>query len=225
MKKHSSEQFDVLSNTLRVLPEEILRLEYFITKINEPEEGISNIEVSFVNVFNQIYGMMCCLKDDGYISTIYDSDAITTALCIRHVLQHQTGRIKNNLRDTLKNQTGPKPSLINYSASDSGLADTPFYINAKWIQDNINSGNNSKRLTQINAYLNLDQIKHKIELNSGSWQYAYICAMPIITEAVRQIVTKYGSYFAPLGFDSKVYYKHFKTINPIDTADYAIITP
>ena len=31
-----SEQFDVLSNTLRLLPEELMRLKYFIQEINEP---------------------------------------------------------------------------------------------------------------------------------------------------------------------------------------------
>ena len=56
-----SEQFDVLSNALRVFPEEILRLNYFINKVNDPEEGISNIEIACVNVFNQLYGMMCAL--------------------------------------------------------------------------------------------------------------------------------------------------------------------
>ena len=46
-----SEQFDVLSNALRVFPEEIFRLNYFIGKVNDPEEGISNIEIACVNVF------------------------------------------------------------------------------------------------------------------------------------------------------------------------------
>lgn len=75
-----NDQFDVLSNTLRLLPEEIMRLGYFINEINEPEEGISNVEVACVNVFNNIYVMMCALKDEKVVSSIYEHDAITTIL-------------------------------------------------------------------------------------------------------------------------------------------------
>jgi len=49
-----SEQFDVLSNTLRLLAEELLQLMYCIQEINEPEEGISNVEVACINVFNNV---------------------------------------------------------------------------------------------------------------------------------------------------------------------------
>ena len=83
MISKSSEQFDVLSNTLRVLPEDIFRLSYSVNKVNDPEEGITNIEIACVNVFNQIYGMMCSLKDEGFTNTIYQHDAIATVLCIR----------------------------------------------------------------------------------------------------------------------------------------------
>ena len=48
-----NEQFDVLSNTLRLLPEEISRLDYFIRKIDDPEEGISNVEVACVYVLKK----------------------------------------------------------------------------------------------------------------------------------------------------------------------------
>src|SRR4051812_32678261 len=88
-----SEQFDVLSNTLRLLPEELLRLQYFVQEISKPEEGISNVEIACVNVFNNVYGIMCSIKDCGAVSSIYGHDAITTLLCIRHILQHQSGRL------------------------------------------------------------------------------------------------------------------------------------
>ena len=116
MISKSSEQFDVLSNALRVLPEEILRLRYFINEVNDPEEGIANIEISCVNVFNQIYGMMCSLKDEGYTNTIYKHDAIATVLCIRHTLQHQTGRLKNNIRDAFQKNIARKTILVRFSA-------------------------------------------------------------------------------------------------------------
>jgi hypothetical protein len=49
-----NDQFDVLSNTLRLLLEELMRLGYFINEVNDPEEGISNVEVACVNVLNNM---------------------------------------------------------------------------------------------------------------------------------------------------------------------------
>ncbi len=220
MQYKSSEQFDVLSNTLRVLPEEVLRLNYFIKKIDEAEEGISNIEVACVNVLNQIYGMMCSLKDDKKIESIYEYDAINTALCIRHVLQHQSGRIKNNLRDALKKQVNNKPVVFQYKDT----TDFPFLVNINWLQESIKNSNNSKRLASINSYWNLDEIKNKIEAQSYSWDSTYMSIMAIITEAVRQIRVNYGEHFSPSGFDSGVYYDHFNSIPEVNTNKYEIIT-
>ena len=220
MKHKSSEQFDVLSNTLRVLPEEVLRLNYFLNEISEPEEGISNIEVACVNVLNQIYGMMCSLKDDGHISSIYEYDAISAVLCIRHVLQHQSGRIKNNLRDALKKQVTSKPTVVQYNDT----TDFPFLINISWIQESINNSNNAKRLNAINAYWNLDTIKNEVEKLYFNWESTYISIMAIITEAVRQIRVNYGKYFSVSGDDSEVYYEYFNSIPKVNTSKYEIIT-
>lgn len=220
-----NEQFDVLSNTLRLLPEEISRLDYFVRKINEPEEGISNVEVACVNVFNNIYGMMCILKDEGVTASIYEHDAITTILCIRHVLQHQSGRPKNNLRDAwLKNISGT-PVLIKYNVSDPGMPDPPLYINVAWFQDGISRNNKiSKKLTKINAFWKLDTIKQQVEASSNcNWVATYICAMTLITEAVRKIVVEYGDVILAAGYDSKVYLEHFKGVNAIDAEDYGIV--
>lgn len=224
MSNPPSEQFDVLSNALRVFPEEIFRLNYFIHKVNDPEEGISNIEIACVNVFNQLYGMMCTLKDSGHISSIYEHDAITAILCMRHVLQHKAGRLKNNLRDTLNKQTGEKVALVNYGASDPEIIMGPFYISASWVQEGIKNSNNAHRLPTINSYLRLDSIKTDLEKLSIPIADTYLCILPLITEAVRQLCKNYGSHFRPAGFDSNVYYTHFLKINPINTHDYEIVT-
>lgn len=219
-----SEQFDVLSNALRIFPEELLRLNYFLHKVNDPEEGISNIETACFSVFNQIYGMMCALKDSGHIKSIYEQDAITTLLCIRHVLQHKSGRIKNNLRDGFNKQVAERIALVNYGASDAEVKKGAFYINASWIQDGIRDSNNANRLSTINSYLCLDLIKTDLERLSISMVDTYLCVLPLITEAARELCTSYGSHFRPVGFDSDVYYTHFLQINKIDTRDYEIIT-
>jgi hypothetical protein len=224
MSHKSSDQFDVLSNTLRVLPEQAFRLNYFLKEVCDPEEGITNIEIACVNVFNQIYGMMCSLKEDGHINSIYSEDSITTILCIRHCLQHQSGRIKNNLRDALQQTIKSSPSLIKYSSSDEGMADFPLYLNVSWFQSAIASSNNAKRLPAINSFWKLDEIKHKIESVPQNWSDSYVCIMSMITEAVRQIRHSYGQHFQPLGYDSKVYYKHFNEIKAIDVSDYEIVT-
>lgn len=222
MNTPPSEQFDVLSNSLRIFPEEILRLNYFLQRVNDPEEGISNIEIACVNVFNQLYGMMCSLKDNGHISSIYEHDAITTVLCIRHVLQHQGGRIKNNLRDALKSQELSNFALVNYNASDTEIIVMPFLVNASWLLDGIQSSNNAKRLPAIKSYLNIGKIKADLDRRSISLADTYIGIMPLITEAMRQICTNYGSYFEPAGFDSDVYCPHFSAVKSINTNDYAI---
>lgn len=220
-----NDQFDVLSNSLRLLPEEIMRLGYFINEINEPEEGISNVEVACVNIFNNIYGMMCALKDEGALSSIYEHDAITTILCIRHILQHQSGRLKNNLRDAWSKNIEGVPVLIKYNVSDPGMADPPLYISVEWFQEGISKSNNAKRLSAINSFWNLETIKQKVDAAShGDWPSTYICVMALITEAVRKIVTEYGNVITASGYDSNVYLEHFKTVNAINTEDYGIIT-
>lgn len=220
-----NDQFDVLSNTLRLLPEEIMRLGYFINEINEPEEGISNVEVACVNVFNNIYGMMCALKDEKVVSSIYEHDAITTILCIRHILQHQSGRLKNNLRDAWAKNIQGAPVLIKYNVSDPGMSDPPLYISVDWFQKGISNSNNAKRLPAINNFWNLDAIKQRVNASShGGWESTYVCVMALITEAVRKIVTEYGSAIEASGYDSNVYLDHFKHVNEINSEDYGIIT-
>lgn len=220
-----SEQFDVLSNTLRLLPEEIMRLNYFVKEINEPEEGISNIEVACVNVFNNIYGMMCALKDEGAAASIYEHDAITTILCIRHILQHQAGRIKNNLRDAFVRNIKGAPVLVKYNVSDPNMPDPPLYINVAWFQEGIANSNNSKRLAKINEFWKFNQIKEQIESSShGSWASTYVCAMALISETVRTMLVNYGSLISAAGYDSNVYLEHFKNINAVNAHDYGIIT-
>ena len=222
MSNPPSAQFEVLSNSLRVLPEELLRLNYFLQEVNDPDEGISNIEIACVNVFNQLYAMMCTLKDSKHIASIYEHDAITTILCIRHVLQHQGGKVKNNLRDALRSQEVENFSLVNYGASDSESVVMPFYINASWLLDGIQSSNNAKRLPSVKSYLVIEKIKSDLDGLSKPFSGTYLGIMPLITEAMRQLCTNYGRYFAPAGFDSDVYYSHFRVVSPIDTNDYEI---
>lgn len=220
-----SEQFDVLSNTLRLLAEELMQLKHYIQEINEPEEGISNVEVACVNVFNNVYGVMNSVKDIGAASSIYSHDAISTILCIRHILQHQSGRLKNNLRDTWSRRTYETPALIKYSPSDPDMPDFPFYINVAWFQGGIAKSNNSQRLPKINAFWNLDAIKQNVEaFPHGNWAATYICAMTLITEAVRTIVAEYGHLVSAAGYDSNVYLEHFKAIKPVNTSVYGIVT-
>lgn len=220
-----NEKFDVLSNSLRLLLEELLLLNYFIREIDEPEEGISNVEAAYISVLNNIYGVMCALKDDGAFASMYEHDAITAILCIRHVLQHQPGRLKNNLRDAWSRSMTGTPALIKYSVSDPEMPDQPFYINVAWFQDGIAKSNNAKRLADINSFWKLDAIKQQLEASPhGDWATAYVCAMTLITESVRTIVAEYGHLISAAGYDSNVYLEHFKTVKPVDPGDYDILT-
>jgi hypothetical protein len=220
-----NEQFDVLSNSLRVLPEELLRLNYFIQEIGEPEEGISNVELACVNIFNGLYGMMSALKDAGATASIYEHDAITTLLCIRHVLAHQSGRLKNNLRDAWSKSIPASPTLIKYNVSVPATPDTPLYINVAWFQDGIaKNAKISKKLATINAFWKFDTIKEEVEaLPHSNWASAYVCAMTLITEAVRKLVVEYGNLITASGYDSNVYLEHFNGVNAVNTSDYGLV--
>lgn len=220
-----NEQFDVLSNALRLLPEELFRLNYFINEIHEAEEGISNIEVACISVFNNIYGIMCALKEEGACASIYEHDAVTTILCIRHVLQHQTGRLKNNLRDAWSKKVAGSYALIKYSASDPEVLDQPFFINVSWFQDAISKSNNARKLQCINSFWKFEVIKEKLEgLPEMKWEVVYVCATSLLTEAVRVIVKEYGGFISAAGCDSRVYLEHFKNIKPIDPEDFKIFS-
>lgn len=219
-----NEQFDVLSNALRLLPEELLRLNYFIRELDEPEEGISNVELACANAFNGLYGTMSALKNAGATKSIYEHDAITTVLCVRHVLAHQSGRLKNNLRDAWLKSISASPTLIKYNVSDPAMPDTPFYINVAWFQDGIaKNARISAKLSTINAFWRFDVIKQEVEGRSQSnWTSAYVCAMTLLTEAVRKLVVEYGHLIAPSGYDSTVYLEHFSSVKAIDTSDYGL---
>lgn len=217
-----NEQFDIFSNSMRLLPESIFRLEYFFREINEPEEGISNVEAAYNNVLNCTYGLMTALKEASACDSIYEHDAITTVLCIRHVLQHQPGRIKNNLRDAWRKNIGCKPTLIRYSVSDPHFPNQPFFLSINWIQAGITQSNNARRLPAINSFWNLDEIRAKVEQHGLVWSGSYICALTLITESARTIVSKYAHLIEAAGYDSRVYLQHFAAIHPVDTRDYGI---
>lgn len=120
--------------------------------------------------------MMCALKDAGVTESIYEHDAISTILCIRHILQHQSGRIKNNLRDAFYKCVNGAPVLIKYNISDPNMPDAPLYISVSWFQEGIANSNNSKRLAKINEFWQLNKIKQEIESSShGSWEGSYVC--------------------------------------------------
>lgn len=201
-------------------------MNYFIQEIGEPEEGISNIELACVNVFNGFYGLMSALKAEGAAASIYEHDAITTLLCIRHVLAHQSGRLKNNLRDAWSKSIPASPTLIKYNVSDPEMPDAPLYVNVAWFQDGLaENAKFSKKLATINAFWKFDTIKQKVEdLPHSNWASAYVCAMTLITEAVRQLVVEYGSLIAASGYDSNVYLEHFRSVNAVDTSDFGLIT-
>jgi hypothetical protein len=48
--------------------------------------------------------------------------------------------------------------------------------------------------------------------------------MSLITEAVRRLVIEYGDKLSAAGFDSNVYLEHFRIINPVNTADYGLVS-
>lgn len=219
-----NEQFEVLSNSLRIFPERILALNYYLFTVNDPEEGISNIESAFRDVLNQFYGMMCSLKDNGHISSLYEHDAITSLLCMRHAVQHRSGAIKNKFRDFILNNDLSVFFQIEYSTSDKSRGRNPFPVSITWFEDKIKNSNYSNKWDKISKYWQLESIKKVAGFRNIDWKNVYIDATSLITEAVRVLCREYKEFFSPMGFDSKVYFDHFAVVMPLDKEDFELIT-
>ena len=142
------------------------------------------------------------------------------------MLAHQSGRLKNNLRDAWTKSIPAKPTLIKYSVSDPEMPDAVLYINVAWFQESIaKNAKISKKLEAINSFWKFDNIKKEVEASSySSWDSTYVCAMSLITEAIRRLVSEYGRLIAASGFDSNVYLEHFGSVKPVDTSDFGLIT-
>ena len=223
MSSKSIEQFEVLSNALRILPERVFQISYYVNEVNDPEEGIANIESAYRNVLNQIYGMMCALKDDGYISSIYEDTAITTILCLRHAMQHLSGKIRNCLRDLILESKPIMPIEIVYSASNEDIGRCPFFISATWVESGIKSSNYANKWPKIADYWQLEKLQKEVASNDKDWDSVYFDGTSLVMEAMSHLVKKYGKYFSPSGFDSNVYYEHFNKVSSLDREDCAIV--
>lgn len=224
MSSKSIEQFEVLSNALRIFPEQVFQLNYYVEKVNDPEEGIANIESAYRNVLNQVYGMMCALKDDGHINSLYEDTALTTVLCLRHAMQHLSGKIRNCLRDLILEKKVITPIEIKYSASDEDMGRCPFLISVCWVENGIKASNYSNKLPKISEYWQLEKLRKDIESNNKCWDSVYLDGTSLVTEAMSSLVKKYGKHFSPSGFDSNVYYKHFNQVDSLNRLDCAIVT-
>jgi len=218
-----SDQFEVLSNALRIYPERLISLKYYIFEVNDPEEGIANVESAFRDILNQFYGMMCTLKDNGNIDGLYKHTEITTFLCLRHAVQHKSGKIKNKLREFHLDKDQRNTVLIEYSTSDKDRIRAPFPIHLNWIEEAIKSTNYASKWNQISEYWNFDIIKKKAKSQSINLNDIYIDGSVLITEAVRTLFTEYSKFFSPSGYDSNVYYDHFAKIKAYDAKDFALI--
>ncbi|AOY69359.1 hypothetical protein QYG06_17670 [Xanthomonas euvesicatoria] len=216
------DQFDVFSNTLRLLAEQVVGLSYFLRKIKKPEEGISNIEAAFNNVLSSLYGLMCALKNAGACSSLYEYEAISTLLCIRHVLQHQPGRVRNNLRDSWAKRVHPDAGLLRFPVLADRLPAQPFYIHIGWICDGIAASNNAKQRPSLAAFWNLEGIRAEAEKAGFSLQVSYVCAMSLVQEAARTVVSNYSAHLKAYGEDSEVYLQHFGDVAPVDPYRFAI---
>lgn len=214
-----TDQFEILANSLRIFPERIYQLDYFINDANDPEEGIANIEVAFRDVLNQIYGMMGCLKDSGIINTLYEYPSITSLLCLRHPLQHNSGKVRNLFRDIILNRLPIVPVQIEYSASDYDRGRCPFPISITWYETSVRNSNYSKKWSEISNYLNLEILKHQAKAEHLDWDHVYIDATSLITEAASNLCKTFKEHFSPSGYDSEVYCDHFCKVASLDMQD------
>ena len=218
-----SDQFEVLSNALRIFPERLVSIKYFIVEVNDPEEGIANIESAFRDVLNQFYGMMCALKESGNITGLYEHIEITSLLCLRHAVQHKSGKVKNQLRDLILDGHNEEVFLIEYSTSDADRLRGPFPINLNWVEESIKSSNYASKWAKISEYWNLNSIIEEAKTHNINLNNIYIDGTNLISEAVCTLQSKYGQFYSPIGYDSKVYYKHFANIVPYNKNDFALI--
>ena len=218
-----NEQFEILANSLRIFPERIIHLSYYVDQVKDPEEGISNIESAFRDVLNQFYGMMSALKEGNLISSLYEHTAITSLLCLRHVVQHHSGIVRNLFRDVILNKTTFEPFQIEYSTSDKERGRGPFPISVTWYEETIKKSNYANKWNKIEQYWNLKTLKQEAKLLSIPWDNVYVDATSLITEAVYELCKEYKEHFSPSGYDSEVYYEHFCNVRPFNKGDFALI--
>ncbi|TGU71636.1 hypothetical protein E4633_15120 [Geomonas terrae] len=218
-----SEQFEVLANSLRIFPERILQLGYYVNEVRDPEEGIANIEAAFRDVLNQFYGMMGTLKDSGATQSLYEHTAITTLLCLRHSVQHHSGNVRNMFRDVILNRMDIKLVQIEYGASDKDRGRCPFPVSITWYEDSVMHSNYAKKWAEIARFLNLIELQRQARNQSIPWDNIYVDATSIITEAVATLCKLYSGHFSPSGYDSRVYYGHFINVEPLNMSDVTFI--
>lgn len=215
----STEQFEVLANSLRIFPERLSQLEYYMNVAKDPEEGIANIEVAFRDVLNQFYGMMETLKSAGAIKSLYENPPITSLLCLRHSIQHNSGKVRNIFRDLLIYRMNIVPVQVVYSKSDNDRGRSPFLVSITWYETAVKSSNYSKKWDEIAAFLNLNSFKNEAFAKHLDWDHVYIDATSVITEATSRLCKTFKAHFSPSGFDSDVYYDHFCKVAPLDMQD------
>ena len=60
-------------------------------------------------------------------------------------------------------------------------------------------------------------------LPHSNWASAYVCAMALITEAVRKLVAEYGHLVVASGYNSHIYLEHFNSVQAVNTSDYGFV--
>ncbi|EGQ7944468.1 hypothetical protein G8G17_003369 [Vibrio cholerae] len=217
------EQFEVLSNALRIFPERVMTLRYYLEEVNDPEEGISNIESAFRDVLNQFYGMVGVLKEEGIIPSLYVHDSFNTLLCLRHALQHGTGKVKNLFRDVILNQQSFEIAEVKYSASNSDIGRCPYLISAEWLENGVKASNYANKWQGIDSLWNISAIKSDVKSKGKQWSHVYLDGTILIAQAMSELVKLYGRNIKGTGFDSGIYLEHFKVMVNIDSDDREII--
>ncbi len=217
------EQFEVLSNALRIFPERVMTLKYYVEEVNDPEEGISNIESAFRDVLNQFYGMVGVLKEEGIISSLYVHESFNTLLCLRHALQHGSGKVKNMFRDVILNQQLFEIAEVKYSSSNSDIGRCPYLISAEWLEHGVKASNYANKWNGIDSYWCISELKSEVEAKDKQWSHVYLDGTILVAQAMGELVKFYGNHITGTGFDSRTYLEHFNVMINIDSSDREII--
>lgn len=202
-----------------------MRLREYYGSLNDPEQGISNVETACMRTLDQLHGMLTHLESTEQISSIYQYPALSTLMCLRDLLQSDGEVFRSNLRDAFKGVINSPLTLINYLVNWELAEDYPMAINLPWLVKAIEEHGNDEQQTAMLTHWNIAKIQQQITNKNRAWASTYVNVMPLIADGLRELVQHHGQRFIPAGSYPDEVFTFFLNATPIKADTYRMTPP